>query len=227
MSNEINKINDEEIEERNIDFNEFQVVRKEFFSHTYDYSISVRPDHIRFSASIVKRLEDIFYVQLLLDPVKKTMIIRPCGPDDKDCVQWGYVRAKNNKKAARDIKCKLFCMMLYKLLNWNTDYRYKILGTLIKSNGEFVILFNLQEQEAFSLQQRGNKSYLPEEWRDSFGLPFDEHEKNLKVTVLDGFARMEIIQKRNRPIKKAAEVAIEKQEALAVDVGGNNDEAKS
>lgn len=202
MNDELKKeVEEEEIEEQDINLDGFQVVRKEFFSHSYDYSISIRPDHIRFSASIVKRLADAYYVQLLINPAEKRMVVRPCDVDDKDSIHWAYDRARDSKKAARDVNCKLFCMKLYDLLKWNTNYRYKIQGALVKSNNELIMVFNFDDQEAFELGQRSGSSTLPEEWMNSFGLPLPEHERNLKVSVLSGYARMELIQKRNRRVQ--------------------------
>lgn len=200
MSRETSKINEEEIVKEDIDFDNFQVVRKEFFSHTYDYSLSIRPDHIRFSASLVKRLANVYDVQFLMNPTQKRLIVRPCGSDDKDAVHWAYNRAKDGKKASRDIGSQFFSMKIYELFNWNTNYRYKVSGTIVESKGEMVVVFNFNDQEAFELGARGGNSMLPEEWRSSFGLPLPEHERNLKVSVLDGYARMEIIKKRNSKI---------------------------
>lgn len=204
MSEYLERINDEEeIEEQDIKLDGFQVVRKEFFAHSFDYSISIRPDNIRFSASIVKRLESAFYIQLLINPNERRMVVRTCGPDDKDAIHWAYSRKKDDKKVVRNVNCKLFCMKLYDLLKWNTNYRYKISGALVKSNNELVVVFNFNDQEAFELGQNNRNSTLPEEWMNSFGLPLPDHEKNLKVSVLSGYARMELIQKRKHRIQPA------------------------
>lgn len=201
MDNDERKIGSEEVIEKvDVDISKFQVVRKEFFVHSYDYSISIRPDKIRFSASIVKRLADVFYVHILMNQEDGKMMVVPCGPDDKNAIQWGYLRAKNNRKASRDIGGKLFSMKLYKTFGWATNYRYKITGALVQYEGKFVLLFNMKDIEAFPLGERG-KSYLPEEWMNSFGLPVKEFEESLKVTYLNNYSRVEIIKKRNKKIE--------------------------
>ena len=42
-----------------------------------------------------------------------------------------------------------------------------------------------------------SKPYYPEGWRESFGLPVAEHERALDINILDGYARIQIIEQRN------------------------------
>ena len=48
-----------------------------------------------------------------------------------------------------------------------------------------------------------SKPYYPEGWRESFGLPVAEHERALDINILDGYARMQIIEQRNVKKPKA------------------------
>ena len=104
MAKDLSRINsDEEIEKRDVDLSGFEYVTKGYFPHTFDPAINIRPDRIYFNAAIIKKLPDVFYVQLLINPKEKTLIIKPCNEDDKE-------RVITRKEAARISSCSLFAI---------------------------------------------------------------------------------------------------------------------
>lgn len=196
-----NPINDDVVEERDLDLTGFEYVTKGYFPHTYDPALNIRTDRIYFNAAMIKKLPEVFYVQILINDNTKTIIIKPCGPDDKDAIRWASVHQKTGNKQNREIKSAFFSAKIYELMKWNPDFRYKIAATLIKCRGESCFVIDLNEAEATSLSTvNGRKVYYPEKWRDSFGTPYSEHDKYLSIQLLDGYARIEILNKRTKKI---------------------------
>ena len=79
-------------------------------------------------------------------------------------------------------------------MDWNPNYRYKMLGKIIKSGEEYLILFDLTATETYQrIIKEGEKPrtsrtpIFPEEWKDQFGLPVEEHKKLLQVNIFDGY----------------------------------------
>jgi len=80
-------------------------------------------------------------------------------------------------------------------MDWNPNYRYKLLGKLIRSNGELLFVFDLTTPEIFmktlkddgKLKASRTPTY-PEEWKNQFGLPVEEHQKSLQINIFDGYA---------------------------------------
>jgi len=202
----INEI--EEVDDFN--FDGFQVVRREFFSHTYEVAVSFKCDSITFNTASINKFPDFDYVQLLVSPTEKRIVVKMCGPDDKDAIKWAKIKRTTQKREPRRVLCRLFSAKIFDLMGWNTENRYKIQGTLIKTPNETIIVFNLEETEVYIPDVKDENGtivkhtpYFPEGWRDSFGLPVKEHEEALKINILDGYARMEVVQKRAK--KKAPE----------------------
>ena len=80
-------------------------------------------------------------------------------------------------------------------MDWNPDYRYKILGKLIHANGQFLIAFDLTATEVYQRIERENDKpkmsrtpVYPASWQNQFGLPVNEHKKALQVNIFDGYA---------------------------------------
>lgn len=206
---------DKEIVMDEYDFGGCQVVRREFFSHTYEPSIRFTHSSVQFNTACLKKITESNYVQFLLNPEKKQLIIKPCGEDERAAVRWCSVGVKDGKRKPREIKGNIFTMKLYDMLGWNTNYKYKLLGVVIRVQNERLLVFNLEDTEVFTPTQvdedgtplrHGRKPHFPLAWKDSFGLPVEEHAEQLKINVLDGFARFQVV--KPKPINQPSDTGL-------------------
>ena len=81
------------------------------------------------------------------------------------------------------------------LMGWNSSYRYKLLGKLIRSDNELLFVFDLTTPEIFVREEKEDRKIkasrtpsYPEEWQNQFGVPVEEHQSNLQVNMFDGYA---------------------------------------
>ena len=188
---------DEEVEtDESFKFDGFQVVRSEFFSHLREPSITFNQGKIGVNASCLKKLPDVDFVQILINRETKTLVIRPCQESEVFSFQWCTYRARDQKRLPRQVTGKLFFMKLCTLMGWNPDYRYKVLGKLIRANNEYLFIFDLTAAETFIREQaeagqrpRARTAPLyPSEWQDQFGIPFEDHQKALQVNLFEDYA---------------------------------------
>lgn len=133
--------------EQEFSFDGYQVVRRELFAHRYDPAVVIRRDSIAFNSACIQGLEDTVYILILINPDTRRMVIKKCDEDDKNALRWCVTRT--DKRISRQVTSKQFSAMLYELLEWNEDCRYKILGYRISVDGELVYIFDLLEPEIF------------------------------------------------------------------------------
>jgi hypothetical protein len=181
--------------EEHISLKDYQTVRREFFSHVYEPTLTIRGNSITFNNACIRRLEGTVYVQVLVNPIQKMLVIRPCNQDDRDSIRWCV--QKEEKRKSREITCDLFAGKLYDLMGWQSVYRYKALGTRCNYQGEQIYVFDLNSTEVFLPQSKSKdgspapkprrKGFLPEQWQNSFGLPAMEHEDTYQVDLLSGY----------------------------------------
>lgn len=203
----------------------YQVVRRELFAHLREPAVVIRRDSVTFNTACIAGLEDAVYIQILVNQDNKRMVVRKCEENDKDALRWCV--AKPDKRKSRKKTNKIFSAMMYEMMGWNLDCRYKILGHKITFEDETIYVFDLMETEIF-LDIKGKRSkkdtesqttienvsnieetassdtdtersveeikrknripFYPKEWKDSFGLPVEEHRKALEINMLDGYA---------------------------------------
>ena len=124
---------------------------------------------------------------------------------------------------------KIFSAMLYDMMGWSMDCRYKILGYKITHEGETIYVFDLLETEIFmdtkrkkkaaegtilpetvnqeektlsdkekaaiadeekAIKKRNRIPFYPSDWKDSFGLPVEEHKKALEINMCEGYVEL-------------------------------------
>lgn len=181
-------------------FEGYQVVRREFFAHTFEPALTIRGNSIFFNTACIRKSENVVFVQLLINQDKKKIVIRPCCQDDKDALRWCVV--KGGDRRTRTIKSDIFSGMLYDLMAWDTAYRYKLLGVAFEFQGQTLYLFDLMATEVYMNQSKviddnGKASYsrkaaYPEQWKDTFGLPVTEHTDYTKIDIFDGYVTFNV-----------------------------------
>ncbi len=141
-------------------------------------------------------------MQILVHRENKQLAIRPCDEFDLFAFRWGTT--KNGKRFPRAVTGKLFFMMICDMMDWNPDYRYKILGRLRRANGEQLFAFDLKSFETYErsvAEEDGKRKtsripVFPLEWKNQFGIPFEEQYQALQINLFDGFTLLSLKDKK-------------------------------
>ena len=183
---------DEVIQDDTFSYDGYQVVRGEFFAHIYEPSLCFNRSRVYVNMGCLKRMQDVDYVQILVNAEEKKLVIRPAGEDEKDAFLWCSIR--NAVRRPKQITCRVFFAKIVHLMSWNADYRYKLLGKIIRSGDEKLAVFDLNATEIYvrtakegEKPKTARKPVFPAEWENQFGLPVEEHRKQLQVNIFKGY----------------------------------------
>ena len=165
-----------------------QRVRGEFLSPTFKAKATFALDSITFNMTCVALFPDDQHVSVTVDPPNLRVIVEPCEGGESTSLKFA------NRKAGKNIprKCiaRRLCQMLFEMMNWHTQARYRTLA--IKQNffGREIIVFNLDEclqvfTETFENSDGAKKHKsiinMPESWKDRFGYTLKELETKRKI----------------------------------------------
>ena len=171
----------------------FVLVHREFFAHLREPAITFNSGKIALNSACLRKLPDINYVQILVNADRKMLVVRPCDEEEIYSFQW--CNEKSGKRSPRAVTGRLFHMKICDLMSWNPDYRYKVLGKLVRSNGQHLFAFDLTSHEIYKRtvsedgKTKSSRSpVFPAEWKNSFGVPYEEHQKSLQINLFDGYA---------------------------------------
>ena len=199
---------EEELIEVSEDFNleEFQVVRREFFAHTHEPAVTFNNRKFYVNSACLNRFPNTTFVQALINPHTKILALRPCGESERGAFQW--CSTSQGKRKPRQTTCTLFFLKMFDMMNWNPDHRYKMLGNIIRANGEYLIAFDLTSTEVYqrTYDEEGAKStasrtpVYPIGWQNQFGMTFNEHKQSMLVNIFEGYAIYSI--KENKAVRQ-------------------------
>ena len=220
------KTDDDIIElDSSFNFDGFQVVRREFFAHLREPSVTFNNCKLVVNSACLQRFPETDYVQALVNKETKILALLPCPEGARDSFPW--CKQSKGKRIPKQITCKLFFAKIVDMMGWNPDYRYKLLGRLIHANGEYLIAFDLTATEVYQRTYKEGKKpvtsripVFPAGWQDQFGLPYNEHKQAMQVDIFDGYAVYSIIS--NSPEKPAAETPDTETESQGQSVTDNH-----
>lgn len=174
----------------------YQVVRGEFFAHLFEPSVTFKDEKVSVNVACLNKLPHIEYVQFLVNPAEKKLAVKPCTEEVKDSFCWASIN-RQGKRKPKMISCKIFFAKVMNLMNWNPEYRYKVLGKLIRTQSDILYVFDLTSAETYVKKDKDShesirKAYYPEEWKNQFGVPVKDHEDMTLVSIFDDYTVFKI-----------------------------------
>ncbi len=141
-------------------------VRRELFCERNTASVTFSRNEILFNSVCMPLLSETEHVELLLHPGERLFAVRKTGRRNKNAVPWGSTA----------ISAKEMLHVLYELMGWQKDWKYKVTANCFVKNNECVILFDLNCCE-FRFKDGADKPTraIPREWLTSFGEGLPEH----------------------------------------------------
>jgi len=167
--------------EENFSYKGYEVVHGAFFAHLFEPSVKLVRETVSVNSACIRKMPDTEYVQFLVNRDEKKLAVKPCTEDTKDSFRWSSV-GKDGKARPKTISCKPFFEKIMNLMNWDPDMRYRIMGKLIRTRSESIFVFDLKEPEKF---KRGQRATYPDEWKENFGKPAEEHENEALVSFCE------------------------------------------
>jgi hypothetical protein len=179
------------IQDADFSYEGYQVVRGEFFAHLFEPSVTLTAEKVSVNTACIRKLPETEYVQFLVNPTEKKLAVKPCSETAKDSFCWTTV-GKDGKRKPKSISCKIFYAKVMKLMDWDPNYRYKILGKLIRTKEDLLFVFDLTCAETYQKNDnegevKGRKAIYPYDWKEQFGVPVKEHQDITLVNIFEDY----------------------------------------
>ena len=196
----------------NFDYDGFQVVRREFFAHINEPSLTFCDNKFYVNAACLRKFPTVDYILVLVNPESRIIALRPCTEFTRDALPWS--KETKGKRVPKATTCKLLLAKLVTLLGWNPVNRYKLLGKMIRARGEYLIAFDLNAVEVYQrtagedgkMKTSRTASYA-EDWKDQFGMSFTEHEQSLQINTFEGYVIFSVRNEKAAATQPAAATA--------------------
>jgi hypothetical protein len=131
---------------QNITLDGFQLVQGQLFKNERSPVMTVYKNEVAFSKEAHVALNNCAAIQILVNADKKMMLIIPSASTDENAIVWE--RQLKDTYVPR-FRCPGLTRQLYAQWDWNTRYRYKTDGRLVRSERKVGLLFDFNEAKPF------------------------------------------------------------------------------
>ncbi len=200
------------IEAGDFDLRGFEITRSEFFDSNQRPSITFAEKKIKFSTDCVRKFGNNNYVELLINPIEKKFAVRTTTKENRQAVICSQLDAR--KYLPKTISASAFSDTIFSIFGWNTECKYRIIGSLYEEGNQIAYIFDTDNSEIFfksyvltsqEATEAGGKSgiqpytpsgkrirAIPQEWTNSFGKPYYQHEQTLAALAAQSEADWQI-----------------------------------
>lgn len=200
------------IEAGDFDLRGFEITRSEFFDSNQRPSITFAEKKIKFSTDCVRKIGNNNYVELLINPIEKKFAVRTTTKENRQAVICSQLDAR--KYLPKTISASAFSDTIFSIFGWNTECKYRIIGSLYEEGNQIAYIFDTDNSEIFfksyvltsqEANEAGGKTgiqpytpsgkrirAIPQEWTNSFGKPYYQHEQTLAALAAQSEADWQI-----------------------------------
>ena len=145
----------------------------------------------------IRLFEGIKYVLPILHPNKKRLALIMCPEEDSASVEWA--RQKGENWVNKDITSLEFVENIFRLMNWNRECRYKVLGRVANSDQGLCMLFDLEEAIMFTPKpqeyadpltgemKKKQMKFFPDTYRNRIGKSYNDYIADHQMNMFEDF----------------------------------------
>ena len=136
------------------------------------------------------------YIKIMVDDIAQGLVIEPLPEKRKDSFRWCGGR---KKRKPRHMGCMPLYYLVYRMMKWDIEARYRITGEVEEDGNRKVLYFRLKRAQCFQdtgrMDENGRKiikHWMPSDWAESFGMPVEEYEGREDIRTFGDVAVFEV-----------------------------------
>lgn len=179
-----------EAQDGDFDFRGYEIVRGQFINRSDQLSVSISSKRILFGINAIRKLPKADYIELLIHPDRKLLVVRPTTKSNKHSLSWKVLAS--SKISPKNITGRAFLPTFIQLMNWDEENNYKFLGIVKQRDNESFLLYDLKhpqitlptdspETDADTLPSHTRTIAYPSTWANHFGEEFYLHQQSTQL----------------------------------------------
>ena len=178
-------------------FDGYELPPRTQFSMLNKPAVSIKYGVMKFNMACIRLFEGIKYVLPILHPNKKRLALIMCPEEDSASVEWA--RQKDENWVNKDITSLEFVENIFRLMNWNRECRYKVLGRVANSDQGLCMLFDLEEAIMFTPKpqeyadpltgemKKKQMKFFPDTYRNRIGKSYNDYIADRQMNMFEDF----------------------------------------
>jgi len=181
-------------------------------------AVSIKYGVMKFNMACIRLFEGIKYVLPILHPNKKRLALIMCPEEDSASVEWA--RQKDENWVNKDITSLEFVENIFRLMNWNRECRYKVLGRVANSDQGLCMLFDLEEAIMFTPKpqeytdpltgemKKKQMKFFPDAYKNRIGKSYNDYIADHQMNMFEDFIGYQSSTVLDEPEREAGTTSI-------------------
>lgn len=168
------------------------------FSMLKKPAVSIKYGQLTFNMAAIRLFEGVKHVLTIVNSDKKKLAVVPCAEEESASVEWARVNKKGNW-VNKNITSVDFVENLFRLMGWNRECRYKVLGRVAASDKGLILVFEMEEAIMFAPKKeefvdpvtgetkKRQVKYYPDAYKNKIGRSYTEYEQYRQMNLFEDF----------------------------------------
>ncbi|MBR4145510.1 MAG: hypothetical protein IKU06_08645 [Lachnospiraceae bacterium] len=184
------------------DLSGYEVVREDYIADPETVQLNLNKGRIYINSYGLSRFPDEDYVRILVNDELRSLVIKPYKEKVRASYRWC---GGKSKRKARHVRCLPLFYLIYKMMQWDINARYRITGEIEEANGERVIYFDLEDAVCFIKDTENGEEtkyhmQMPKEWEKQYGMPVMDFEKRQDIRTFQDMAVFDVEFEQSKEI---------------------------
>ena len=219
---ELAQIRKEKSEELEFEkFDGYELPPRTQFSMVKKPAVSIKYGEMTFNMACIRLFEGIKYILPIVNTAKKRMALIMCPEEDSASVEWA--RQKNGVWVNKSISSLEFLEKMFRMMNWNRECRYKVLGRVANSDQGLVMLFDLEEAIMFTPQpqeftdpmtgevKKKQVKFFPDIYKGRIGRSYNDYVATHQMSMFENIASYQGDEQAQAAITAAKNEGVEEK----------------
>jgi len=178
------------------DLDGYEVPPRTQFSMLKKPAVMIRYGKMQFNTACVRLFEGVQHVLTLVNPKKRRLAIVTCTEEESASVEWA--RKKDDVWVPKAITSLEFVENLYKLMEWDRNCKYKVLGRVATSPKGLILVFELVDAIMYTIPEeyvdkktgevrKRQIAYYPDEYKDRIGKSYNDYIAGQQMNMFEQF----------------------------------------
>ena len=219
---ELAQIRKEKSEELEFEkFDGYELPPRTQFSMVKKPAVSIKYGEMTFNMACIRLFEGIKYILPIVNTAKKRMALIMCPEEDSASVEWA--RQKNGVWVNKSISSLEFLEKMCRMMNWNRECRYKVLGRVANSDQGLVMLFDLEEAIMFTPQpqeftdpmtgevKKKQVKFFPDIYKGRIGRSYNDYVATHQMSMFENIVSYQGDEQAQAAITEAKNEEVEEK----------------
>ncbi len=181
------------------DLDGYEMPPRTQFSMLKKPAVSIKRGKLTFNMACIRLFEGVEFILPIVHYEKKKLTIIMCTEEESASVPWARRRQKDGAWVNKDISSPDFVYNLFRMMNWNEECRYKVLGHVANSVRGLVLVFELDEAIMFASKpeeyvdkttgevKKRQVKYYPDYYKNRIGRSYTDYMETRQMSMFEDF----------------------------------------